>query len=318
MIENTPYVINTSNLTKHFGEIHALNGIDLKVPKNSIFGFLGPNGAGKTTAIKLLLGLQKPTSGNAKIFNQDMVEDSLNIRQKTGYLAQDPNYHDHMTARQILDFRARFYYKGPKDEIQNRVAESIELVNLEDKADRPIKGFSEGEKQRLGIAQAQINHPDLLILDEPASSLDPMGRRDVLEIMKDLRKHSTVFYSTHILDDVQRVSTHVAILKMGHLVTQAPIDELLTGGDELLFYVTIKGDPSEAYELVQSQDWVTGVNIQKSEAEPTLMVKVNDTEAAESELLKLIVNKTDTKISKYGKGEHELEEIFMDMVEVPQ
>ena len=311
-------IIETFNLTKHFGPVRALNGVNLEVPKNSIFGFLGPNGSGKTTTIKLLLGLQKPTNGTAEVFGKDMVQDSLEIRTSIGYLAQDPAYHDHMTARQILNFRAKFYYSGSKDAIQNRVAESIELVDLDDKADRPIKGFSEGEKQRLGIAQAQINHPDLLILDEPASSLDPMGRRDVLNIMRDLKKHSTIFYSTHILDDVQRVSTHVAILKLGYMVTQAPIGDLLKCGNELLYYITVKGDPSKAYALINSQDWVTGVIIENTEGKPTLMVNVNDSQIAEDELLKLVVTESDNTVTKFGKKEHELEEIFMNMVEVQQ
>lgn len=312
------YVIRTDSLTKHFGPVHALNGVDLKVPKNSIFGFLGPNGAGKTTMIKLLLGLQSPSSGGGKIFNKDIVEDSLAIRQKTGYLAQDPNYHDHMSAREILTLRAKFYYKGPKEAIQSRVEESLALVGLQEKSDRPIKGFSEGEKQRLGIAQAQINHPELLILDEPASSLDPMGRRDVLEIMKDLQEHSTVFYSTHILDDVQRVSTHVAILKRGHLVTQSPIDKLLIDNNKQQYYITLKGDPQGATRLLGKQEWVTGIDQQDGEGESTLFVTVDDVQAAEDELLKKLVTETDSKIKKYGLREHELEEIFMNMVEVPQ
>jgi ABC-2 type transport system ATP-binding protein len=171
-------VISTQNLGKSYNGVQALKSLDLKVPKNSIFGFLGPNGAGKTTAIKLLLGLTRPTSGGGAIFGQDIVQDSVEIRKRIGYLAQDPRFYEHMTARETLRFKARFYYRGPASEIETRIAETLELVGLEEKADRPIKGFSGGERQRLGIAQAQINYPDLLILDEPAAALDPMGRRD--------------------------------------------------------------------------------------------------------------------------------------------
>src|SRR3712207_3573464 len=120
-----------------------------------------------------------------------------------------------MTARQTLRFVARFFYDGPARAIEARVEETLDLVGLAGKADRPIKGFSGGERQRLGIAQAYVNHPDLLILDEPAASLDPLGRRDVLTIMARLRERTTIFYSTHILEDVQRVSDTVAILKDG-------------------------------------------------------------------------------------------------------
>src|SRR5512136_3148759 len=199
------------------------------------FGFLGPNGAGKTTTIKLLLGLAKPTAGSATVFGHDIVHDNVEIRKRVGYLAQDPRYYEYMTARQTLRYTAHFFFKGPAKEVEARVSETLELVGLSDKADRPIKGFSGGERQRLGIAQAQINYPDLLILDEPAASLDPIGRRDVLEVMERLRKHCTIFYSTHILDDVQRVSDTVCILDHGELVAQAPIGELLGNGQAAAF-----------------------------------------------------------------------------------
>jgi ABC-2 type transport system ATP-binding protein len=224
-------VIHTRGLSKSYKGVDALKSLDLQVSQNSIFGFLGPNGAGKTTTIKLLLGLIRPTGGTASVFGLDVVRDSVAIRDRVGYLPQDPRFYEHMTARQILRYTARFYFTGPQAEIERRVAETLELVGLADKADRPIKGFSGGERQRLGIGQAQVNYPDLLILDEPAASLDPMGRRDVLEVMERLRKHTTIFYCTHILDDVQRVSDTVAILNHGQLVAYGPIEELLAGGD---------------------------------------------------------------------------------------
>src|SRR5690606_3279025 len=143
------------------------------------FAFLGPNGAGKTTTIKLLLGLIRPTRGGGTIFGLDIVHDSVAIRAKVGYLPQDPRFDEHMTARQTLQYTAGFFFKGPQAALDKRVDEMIELVGLTGKADRPIKGFSGGERQRLGIAQAEVNYPDLLILDEPAASLDPQGRRDV-------------------------------------------------------------------------------------------------------------------------------------------
>ena len=170
-----------------------------------------------------------------------MQRGSVAIRKRTGYLAQDPRYYEHMTARQIVGYTARFFYRGPKDLIEARVEEMLELVGLEDKADRPVRGFSGGERQRLGIAQAQVNYPDLLILDEPAASLDPQGRHDVLEVMEKLRKYTTIFYSTHILEDVQRVSDTVAILNRGRLIAEAPISELLAGdGGSAIYDITLK------------------------------------------------------------------------------
>src|SRR4051812_4734106 len=209
---HTDFVIEARGLTKAYRGVQVLKGIDLQVRRHSIFAFLGPNGAGKSTTIKLLLGLARPTSGTARVFGLDMARDSVAIRHRLGYLAQDPRYYEDLTARQTLRFVAGFFYSGPKRAIEARIAESLELVGLADRADRPIKGFSGGERQRLGIAQAQVNCPDLLTLDEPAAALDPIGRRDVLEVMGRLREHTTIFYSTHILSDVQRVSDTVAIL----------------------------------------------------------------------------------------------------------
>ena len=174
----------------------------------------------------------------------DIVHDSLEVRCRIGYLAQNPRFYDYMTARQMLRFRARFFYHGSKAEIEQRIEETLELVGLDDKADRPIRGFSGGELQRLGIGLAQINYPELLILDEPAASLDPQGRRDVLEVMARLRKHATIFYCTHILDDVQQVSDTVAILNEGELVAQAPLEELLTGSEARSIKLCWKGMPA--------------------------------------------------------------------------
>ena len=148
--------------------------LDLRVQQNSICGFLGPNGVGKTTTIKLLLGLAQPARGSGRVFGMDIEKQNDEIRRRVGYLSQDLRYYEYMTARETLRFTACFFYDGPRSEIEHRVAETLDLVGLADKADRPIKTFSGGERQRLGIAQAQVNYPDLLILDEPAASLDPI------------------------------------------------------------------------------------------------------------------------------------------------
>jgi ABC-2 type transport system ATP-binding protein len=218
MNQPNTFVIETNDLGKSFGEVQVLQKVNFKVPRHSIFGFLGPNGAGKTTLMKILLGLSRPTSGNGTIFGHDIVTESVAIRERIGYLPQQPRFIENMTARENLQFTAKFFFSGPQLKIRDRCDEMLELVGLVDKADRPIQGFSGGEKQRLGIALAQVNYPDLIILDEPASALDPLGRQDVLDVMARLRKYTTIFYSTHILDDVQRVSDTVAILKQGELV----------------------------------------------------------------------------------------------------
>lgn len=308
-------VILTDGLTKSYGSVEALKSLDLRVLRNSIFGFLGPNGAGKTTAIKLLLGLIRPTSGTGSIFGLDIARDSVAIRDRIGYLPQEPRYYEHMTARQTLRYAAHFSFKGPKAEIEKRIRETLELVGLADKADRPVRGFSGGERQRLGIGQAQVHYPDLLILDEPAASLDPLGRRDVLAVMERLRKHTTIFYCTHILDDVQRVSDTVAILNHGDLVAQGSIEELLSGGEGIAYQVTMKGDAEAAYQRISGQDWVTGIQSRAGNGTTNWTVGVTDDGVAQSQLLRLLLADERMLVTGFGRREHQLEDVFVSLVE---
>jgi len=314
MQEISPIVISTRGLSKTFKNVAALKPLNLDVHQNSIYGFLGPNGAGKTTTIKLLLGLTRPTAGSASVFGMDVAKQSVDIRARIGYLPQEPRFYEHMSARETLRFVAKFFFKGPNKAIEARIAEMLDLVDLSDKADRPMKTFSGGEKQRLGIAQAQINYPDLLILDEPAASLDPIGRRDVLEVMSRLRKYTTVFYSTHILDDVQKVSDTVAILNKGVLVAEGPIEELLAGKEGIIYLVHLKGDADTAVNLVKSQPWVSGVKTGVHGDETTLQVSVSDPDAAENQLLKLLVD-SPAVVTEFRLKQYELEDIFMQVVE---
>lgn len=309
------YVIKTNDLSKQYGDVLALDGLNLTVSQNAIFGFLGPNGAGKTTAMKLLLGLIQPSGGGGTIFGRDIVQDSLAIRARIGYLPQQPSFYQEMTARETLRFTASFFYSGPKAPIEARIKETLHLVGLEGKADRPVGGFSGGERQRLGIAQAQINYPDLLILDEPAAALDPLGRRDVLVIMERLRKYTTIFYSTHILDDVQQVSDTVAILNHGRLVTQGPIAALLNGNGRTLFHVTLAGNSNGLYQIVSQQPWVEQVEVVYQNGVTQWQIEVNDETAAEEQLFRLLAQDEGVVVQEYGRKKFELEEIFMQLVE---
>jgi len=308
-------VIQTRGLSKKYRSVEALKPLDLEVYPNSILGFLGPNGAGKTTAIKLLLGLIRPTAGSATVFGLDMVRDSVAIRSRIGYLPQDPRFYGHLTARQVLRYAIRFYFSGPAVEIEKRVAETLALVGLSDKADRPVNGFSGGERQRLGIAQAQVHWPDLLILDEPAASLDPMGRHDVLEVMERLREHTTIFYCTHILDDVQRISDTVAILNEGRLVAHGPIEELRRNGEAPVYSVTMRGDSAGAFGRISGQDWVRNVQVERRNGTTTWAVQVADVAATGSRLLRLLLADEALEVTDFRRKEYELEDIFVEIVE---
>jgi ABC-2 type transport system ATP-binding protein len=315
MITSNGSVIHTQELSKVYKGVQALQGLNLEVPKNSIFGFLGPNGAGKSTTIKMLLGLIRPTSGKALVFGQDITLNSLAIRRRVGYLAQDPRYYEHLTARQTLRYTAGFFYRGPKDLVEVRIEEMLELTGLADKADRPIRGFSGGERQRLGIAQAQVNYPDLLILDEPAASLDPQGRRDVLEVMEALRKYTTIFYSTHILEDVQRVSDTVAILNHGRLIAEAPIGELLNGnGSSSVYTLTMQGDATRVQARLEAQPWVRSLSSEPNDGQTTWQVNVSDENTAEDQMLRLVLEESNVRVKRFGKKTLNLEEVFLNLV----
>ena len=309
------HVIETDNLSKNYGDIRALNKLNLKVPKNSIFAFLGPNGAGKTTTIKLLLGLTQPTDGGASVLGQNVISENDKVRRRVGYLAQQPKFYKELTAWETMKFAARLFFKGPDDKINERIDYLLQVVDLEDKSDRPIEGFSGGEMQRLGIAQAQINFPELLILDEPAAGLDPEGREQVLKIMESLRTESTIFYSTHILDDVQRVSDRVAILNKGNLIAQAPIGELLSGTEGIAYTLILDGDSQKAYSRLSAEPWVTSISEREERGRTHWVVDVNDDSAAKKQLLRTVLADDGVDVVDFGLKEYELEEIFMRLVE---
>jgi ABC-2 type transport system ATP-binding protein len=246
------------------------------------------------------------------------VEDSVEIRSRIGYLPQDPRFYEHMTARQTLDFTAKFFFTGPQGEIDQRVAEMLALVGLADKADRAVGGFSGGERQRLGIAQAQVNSPDLLILDEPAASLDPLGRRDVLDVMAQLREHTTIFYSTHILDDVERVSDTVAILNRGRLVTSGPIAALLAGSGGVGYTVAFRGDAEAARQRLADRPWIEEIGAYADTTDDGVTrwsVVVSDSERAELELLRALLADPELVVTEFRRRSYELEDIFVQLVE---
>jgi ABC-2 type transport system ATP-binding protein len=308
-------VIHTQGLSKSYGDVQGLKPLDLIVPQHSIFGFLGPNGAGKTTTMKLLLGLIRPTAGSGSIFGQDIVRDSVAIRSRIGYLPQQPRFVDDMSARETLRFTARFFFSGPQAKIDQRVNEMLDLVGLQDKSDRPVKGFSGGERQRLGLAQAQVNYPELLILDEPAAALDPIGRHEVLRVMERLRAHTTIFYSTHILDDVQQVSDTVAILNQGELLAQGPIERLLAGSGGPVYTVTLKGDAMSALARIQNLPWISDVEATTRNGFESWQVGVTDEQAAQENLLRQILADKSLTVVEFSRKTHQLEEVFMDIVE---
>ncbi|MFE3574546.1 ATP-binding cassette domain-containing protein [Lysinibacillus sp. NPDC059133] len=217
------YIIQTENLSKSFGKEQAVSNINLKIRKGEIYGFLGPNGAGKTTTIRMLLGLMKPTSGTIKIFQKDLTKERINILAKVGSLVENPSYYPHLTAYENLE-ALRKILGVPK----SRIDEVLEIVRLKDAADKKVKGFSLGMKQRLGIASSLLHNPDLLILDEPTNGLDPSGIIEIRNLIKRLPAEygMTIIISSHLLSEIDQMATQVGIVTKGKMIFQDSIEAM--------------------------------------------------------------------------------------------
>jgi ABC-2 type transport system ATP-binding protein len=254
-----PAAIAMRGLTKRYGATHALVDLTLEVPHGSIFGFLGPNGAGKSTTLKVLAGLARPTAGAAAVNGVPVTSEGLH-RRELGYLAQSPRFYDWMTGRETLRYAAALY--GTMTGQDARIDELLERVGIAGAADRRTETYSGGMRQRLGIAAALVGRPSVVVLDEPVSALDPIGRRDILDLMRSLKGETTVFYSTHILDDVERVSDHVAIVDHGRLVTTAPTKELLSSFGRGRLAVVVVGDAAALPERLGRIEGITSIDVE--------------------------------------------------------
>ena len=225
-------VIQTQNLVVEYpkrgfgqGPTLAVRGLNLEVRQGEVYGFLGPNGAGKTSTMQVLLGFREPTRGSAHLFGVDVREPIA--RQRIGYLPELTYYYKFLTAEELLRFYARIF-RIPKQETEARIEALLKLVELDSARKRPIKSYSKGMQQRVGLAQALINNPDLLILDEPTSGLDPLGRMKVREIIQRVKEEGkTVFFSSHELGEVETVCDRVAIIHQGELKVEGSVEDLM-------------------------------------------------------------------------------------------
>lgn len=232
-------ILEISGLVKRFGDKTVLDGLDMNVPEGSVFGFIGRNGAGKTTTMKMILGLLRPDGGTVAVSGESVRFGQTPTNRFIGYLPDVPEFYGFMTAREYLRFCGEITGLDSK-EIGSRTDELLGAVDLAGEKHR-IKGFSRGMKQRLGIAQALLGRPKLLICDEPTSALDPVGRREILDILHSVREQTTVLFSTHILSDIEKICTDAAFLEGGKVRLSGKLSEL-KGGLE-----------SDSYELVLSQ-----------------------------------------------------------------
>lgn len=216
--------LKIENLHKSFGKNTIINGLSMSIPENTIFGFLGKNGAGKTTTMKMILGFLKIDEGSIEVFGEEVSFGQSKTNRFIGYLPDVPEFYGYMTAKEYLNLCGSITGLS-KNEIKNKSDELLELVGLKD-VNKRISGYSRGMKQRLGIAQALLNSPKLLICDEPTSALDPLGRKEILDIILKIKDFTTVIFSTHILSDVEAICDHVVVLDKGKNVLEGSIDEL--------------------------------------------------------------------------------------------
>ena len=220
-----------SGLRKVYGRTVALHELTLAVPRGEVFGFLGPNGAGKTTAVKLLTGLARPTAGSGSLLGRPLGD--RQARRKLGFLPELFRFHDWLSANELLELHGKLFGMEPGQR-RRRIPEVLELVGLADRARDRVGTFSKGMQQRLGLAQALLNQPELVILDEPTSALDPIGRRDVRVIIQHLKDAQvTVFLNSHLLSEIELVCDRVAIVDRGRVVQEGRLDQLLSVGHEL-------------------------------------------------------------------------------------
>ena len=241
-METDMEILTIKNLKKSFGGKEVLRGLDLSVPEHSIFGLIGRNGEGKTTTMKAILGLLKPDSGQIHVCSEKVCFGQTRTNRHVGYLPDVPEFYAYMTPLEYLRFCGEI--SGiDKADLAARSNELLELVGL-GQEQRRIKGFSRGMKQRLGIAQALLNRPKLLICDEPTSALDPVGRKEILDILLAAKEQTTILFSTHILSDVERICTEAAFLNDGKVAMQGTIEELRnmrpSDGFEALFLEVTK------------------------------------------------------------------------------
>ncbi|MGB4682373.1 MAG: ABC transporter ATP-binding protein [Firmicutes bacterium] len=304
--------IEIRGLSKSFRGHRALQGISLEVPRGSVYGFLGPNGAGKTTAIKILMGLLNPSGGSAALLGEEVRPGlSRELKKRIGYLPEEPAFPEALTGREVLEFVGEV--NGiPLQERGSRIDQLLERFDLAAAANRRVAGYSRGMKQRLGLACVLLPQPEVYILDEPVSALDPVGRLEVLELLASLRGKATVFFSSHVLADVERVCDHVAVLYRGRLLMQSSLDNLLERYRRPRYRISFREAPPPGLaDALRRHPWAGSVEAYPGE----LVVEAAPGGLAqmEAELLPLLAG-CGAVVTSYVREQEDLEMIFLKLL----
>jgi ABC-2 type transport system ATP-binding protein len=306
--------ISCIGLVKRYGDVTALDGLDLEVPSGSLFGFLGPNGAGKTTTIRLLTGLAWPTSGRAVVAGFDPGRDGVRLRARISHQDQHSRLYGWMTGQELLLTVGRLFGLSGAD-LRSRVGEVLEMTGLVEAARRRVGGYSGGMRQRLNLAQALINRPEVMFLDEPASSLDPAGRHEVLELLGNLRGKVTVFMSSHILEDVEKVCDRVGIIDHGRLLVDSTIGQLQARFAEPVFTIELEPGQGDDKKLVAGLQELTLVTAVGREG-PVMRVTVTDATHAGPELLRVLAT-SGVNVARFERVRPTLEDMFLRLIPNP-
>ncbi len=302
--------IETVDLTKRYGHLTAVDKLDLNVSVNTVHGFLGPNGAGKTTTIKILVGLLKPDGGTVTVLGQELGWDKPDIRSRIGYMPELPKLPKHLKGTELLDIYGRMCGMT-KEQREKQVPELLDMVGLKERGNDLVRTYSKGMQQRLGMAQALLNKPDLIVLDEPSIGLDPVGMVEVREIMKGISKEGvTVFLSSHLLHEVQQVCTHVTIINKGVALASGTLKEISA---KISGPTTIEAEVDKISETVIAKvkelPFVTNV----SEDGKKLVVALKTRDDVRSKVSQAITAGGGIVISMNLKGES-LEDVFMNLL----
>lgn len=296
-------MLEISGLKKSFGSKEVIKDLSFSIPENTIFGFVGQNGAGKTTTMKMILGLMKSDAGTIKVNGEEVKFGNTATNKFIGYLPDVPEYYTYMTTREYLRFCGEIA-GVPAGELKGRIEELLTLVGLADEK-RRIKGFSRGMKQRLGIAQALIHKPKLLICDEPTSALDPVGRKEVLDVLMTAKKDTTVIFSTHILTDVERICDEIVFLHDGRVVLNGTIEEIKAKYVSSDYKITLI-NPGEIEKLLQFNSHIEKID------EYNLLVKC-DKEFSINQVMDYISSEKIEFLS-INRCDKSLENMFLEVV----
>lgn len=303
-------MIKIENLTKNYGRHKVLKGVNAEVKEGEVYGFIGHNGAGKSTTMNILAGLIGFEKGRCLVNGKSIKNRSNRVNNDIGYLPEDPKFYPYMNALEYLEFIGTMRGDS-KRQIGDKTEKMLDMVKLSKAAKRAIGGYSRGMKQRLGIAVAMYNDPKLLLLDEPSSALDPEGRIDVVEIISNLKSQGkTIFLSTHILNDIERVCDRVGILNNGQSVLEENIHQLMKKYIQPVYDIEFDGDVNdEQFNILNKADYIEKVNVDGRKAD----VWIKNFEQNSTKLLKLISD-INVPVISINLRKNSLEEIFLKVV----